>query len=337
MGAWALTLFSSDFDLNLIVELNDQAGLHELEKAAGGKDHTDTSPAAQRQADHDRLRRNGDTEGTTVVSFPPAAHECDDELRYSLYAKLCSHPEIVRRFMDDGVLRRMMDQCSRELNEANDYWKSHAYGPGYLLMLLGCCAMTLGAELNQQDRDIMQAHCRSVSLLRDAIKQVEEALDPDTGYVNGIPWDFMTKPFGTTTTKEEDLAFPGTGTINCLAPDHGLDETEMQQFRRICMPAISRGGLLGEPVTPDQLAKTMANLNFNPFEAIRKEPAKSLEAAGWARYFPHGMCGFCGSRNGREGGALLVCNKCKDKQYCSSFCQKMAWKHHKKTCRAPGA
>ncbi|KJX95159.1 hypothetical protein TI39_contig4130g00003 [Zymoseptoria brevis] len=337
MGAWALTLFSCDYDLNLILELNDQAGLRELAAAAGAKDKKDISGAAQRQADHERIRRGDDTEDTTTKAFPPAAHECDGEVKYSLYAKLCSDPRRVRAYIDSGPLRRMMDQYGRELLEANDYWKADAYGPGYQFVLLGCCAMTLGAQLGQKDRDLMQTHLRLVPLMRDAVKQVEAALDPDTGYVSGVPWDFMTKPFGTTINKEEDLVFPGTGTINCRAPDHGYNPTEMAAFRQMCMPALVRGGLPGKPMSPAQRAKTMANLDYDHFKTFAKEPAKSQEDAGFARYFADGMSGFCGSRKAREGGALLQCNKSKAKSYCGKDCQRMAWKQHKKVCRAPKA
>jgi hypothetical protein len=230
----------------------------------------------------------------------------------------------------------MMDQYSRELLEANTFWQTDAYGPGYQLILLGCCAMTLGAQLSQSDRDIMKAHYRSVHLMRDAVKQVEAALDPDTGYVNGVPWDFMTMPFGTTKNDEADLAFPGTGMINCIAPDHGRDEKEMAAFRRMCMPALVGSGPWGggKPMTPEQLAKTMANLNFDPCQGQREDPVSAQFDAGWARYFPNWLCGFSGCRKGRDGVALLLCNKCKVTQYCSRDCQKAAWKHHKKDCQA---
>ncbi|EGP88687.1 uncharacterized protein MYCGRDRAFT_37720 [Zymoseptoria tritici IPO323] len=276
MGAWALTLFSCDYDLNLVAEFDDQAGLTELELAAGGKDRY------------------------TVHSFPRPPHACDDEIRYSLYAKLCSDPEKVRQYLDSGVIGRMMDQYGRELVEANKFWQTDAYGPGYQLIILGCCAMTLGAHLSQQDRDLMQAHCGSVHLMRHAVKQVQAALDPDEGYVNGVPWDFMTTSLDT--ADDEDLLFPGTGLSNCMAPDHGR-----------------------------------ANLAFNPCKGQDKEPVASQKAAGYMRYFPDGLCSFCGCRKGEDSEALLVCSRCKSQRYCGKDCQKMAWRYHKKECRVSKA
>ncbi|SMR49554.1 unnamed protein product [Zymoseptoria tritici ST99CH_1A5] len=335
MGAWALTLFSCDYDLNLVAEFDDQAGLTELELAAGGKDRSKTSPAEQRQADLERIRRGEDMQGYTVHSFPRPPHACDDEIRYSLYAKLCSDPEKVRQYLDSGVIGRMMDQYGRELVEANKFWQTDAYGPGYQLIILGCCAMTLGAHLSQQDRDLMQAHCGSVHLMRHAVKQVQAALDPDEGYVNGVPWDFMTTSLDT--ADDEDLLFPGTGLSNCMAPDHGRVPTEMAAWREACTGLIAQGGIHREGMTAAQIAKTKANLAFNPCKGQDKEPVASQKAAGYMRYFPDGLCSFCGCRKGEDSEALLVCSRCKSQRYCGKDCQKMAWRYHKKECRVSKA
>lgn len=42
----------------------------------------------------------------------------------------------------------------------------------------------------------------------------------------------------------------------------------------------------------------------------------------------------CGSREGTDGAALLLCGRCKKARYCSQVCQKKAWKSHKKICRS---
>ena len=40
---------------------------------------------------------------------------------------------------------------------------------------------------NNTDRLQYYKNC---GLMRDAVKQIEAALDPDTGYKSGTPWDF---------------------------------------------------------------------------------------------------------------------------------------------------
>ena len=57
----------------------------------------------------------------------------------------------------------------------------------------------------------MRRHYKDVGLMRDAKKQMEKALDEDTGYVNGKPWNFgslglkETLESGQTAPKEDRL------------------------------------------------------------------------------------------------------------------------------------
>ena len=43
-------------------------------------------------------------------------------------------------------------------------------------------------------------------------------------------------------------------------------------------------------------------------------------------------CGSCGTEEGKDGGALFVCSRCKARKYCGPACQKSHWKVHKKIC-----
>jgi hypothetical protein len=40
----------------------------------------------------------------------------------------------------------------------------------------------------------------------------------------------------------------------------------------------------------------------------------------------------CGATQTEDGGVLLRCKKCKDQRYCSTQCQQLHWKVHKKGC-----
>ncbi|SMY29822.1 unnamed protein product [Zymoseptoria tritici ST99CH_1A5] len=190
MGAWALTLFSCDYDLDLIKELSSLTGLPQLEAEAGRLTST-ASTAAQRQADHARLQESINPD--SIATLPLPAPVSANDIHYSVYAKLCSDPEKIRLHLDCGILHQHMTRLSQEVTNANSYWRTDPYGPGYQLVMLGCCAMTLGAHLASAEKDMMRAHYRTVHFMRDAVTQIETALDPDEGYVNGIPWDFCTK------------------------------------------------------------------------------------------------------------------------------------------------
>jgi hypothetical protein len=51
--------------------------------------------------------------------------------------------------------------------------------------------------------------------------------------------------------------------------------------------------------------------------------------------FPADVCGGCGAADRLDGEALLSCNKCKAKKYCSKVCQKAHLKQHKSVCKKP--
>ncbi|EME45516.1 hypothetical protein DOTSEDRAFT_128531 [Dothistroma septosporum NZE10] len=201
MGAWALKLFMCDYDLDLIGHLGVEVGLPALEQQQTGKTATDfRNPASARMLDHQSGRG----------------------ARYSLYAKLCSHPEVVRKYLDDGALSRVTADLRRKINAAHEWWLKDCYGPGYHLCILGACTMTLGAVLSNQDKAAIRAVYKNCELMRDAVTQLDAALDLHTGYVNGVPWNFGVSSIGEIElASKEDLAFPAKGMINVRGPDHG--------------------------------------------------------------------------------------------------------------------
>lgn len=96
-----------------------------------------------------------------------------DEASCELY-----YPENIeasRKCLDDGALERMVRKRWSDGHNAN---KCRGYGdrPDYELVLLGACAMTMGAKLPPDLKEYMQEKYRGVGLMRDAIKQMEKGL-----------------------------------------------------------------------------------------------------------------------------------------------------------------
>ena len=73
------------------------------------------------------------------------------------------------------------------------------------------------------------------------------------------------------------------------------------------------------------------------FKTPNDSPAGLLELKGKFNEGKHdeAVCGGCGAAEGKGGGALKTCAKCKDRKYCGTECQKAHWKYHKYVCVAP--
>lgn len=57
------------------------------------------------------------------------------------------------------------------------------------------------------------------------------------------------------------------------------------------------------------------------------------EEIGLQKIYPYHVCAGCGTGADEGiGKKLLICGKCKDRQYCSSAWQKKHWKLHKPIC-----
>lgn len=193
--------------------------------------------------------------------------------------------------------------------------------------MLNACAMTLGAHVSEEDRVAMRAVYRDCEFMRDAVLQLEAALDSDTGYVNGTPWDFGPSSIADLEpASPADLAFPAKGVfntslINVLGPDHGREEGEMNRWRS--MPTIASASAA-------EKERTIKSLASNPYtdEMLAKRHPDGM----WKDY----VCGECGSGSSNDH-ALLNCAKCKKRSYCSKTCQKKHWSQHKHFCKAPGS
>lgn len=362
MGAWALSLFCCDYDLDLLQDLDQKCGLPALERAAGRQPRPGSNSGTAREGEHARI--------AAMSNISPEARQ-KLPINYSMLEKLCSDPVKVRAHLDNtGILARVFTDLKRQVIQVQRSFLRDPYGPGYHICILGACAMTLGARISANDRVAMsryfapksdfpfQIHTltcstsfryyRSCGLMRDAVTQLEHALDPDTGYVNGCPWDFgilgrddVSAP---DLPKKEDALFPGFLMLNVWSPDHGRDKGEKWIFRKAILHTIAtcKPGV-------DDLAQSLASLMFDPYETAKtrisstkadSHPEKyRIEAERLVRLYdfhtrPAGMqessdqkCGSCGKET-----KLSKCGKCQEVYYCDRTCQKADFAKHKVVC-----
>lgn len=211
MGAAGLGLFDSDHDFDSISELNHEAGLHKLAAALHAKERAKKGKA-----------KKGKTKKGTKVGTKPAENGNEDTIddghdyRFSLHGG--SHELndeeflAVREHLESGVLDRMINERLQKVKAG----KANTYPyPGYELVLLAVCAMEYGCHLSESFLDHLRRNIRSVGLMRDAVKQVDVALnDPVKGYKNdGIKYELAEFP-----GFEADQIFPGGMLINTPAP-----------------------------------------------------------------------------------------------------------------------
>lgn len=318
--------FQSDLDYDFVNYLSETAGLAKLEAKTGKKNVSFECDEAARQVDHERARTGGNK--VEVTTYPKSARATatgqQEELYYTLYAPLCSDKEVVRQHLDEtGIIGAMMTRMQREIATDTIFGVGCCLGPAYQLCLLGSCAMTLGVKLTSEERRAMRKYYQKAGFMRDAIKQIESALD---NYENGKPWDFgsigQRDNMAAGGAEREDLLYPGTGLLNCRAPDFDLPGQDVKR-ERAYLEKMAVSVVAKKEMSAKDLATTFTNLGL-------KGPEKDLVPKK-IKVFPISLCG---GRGTDEGAKLQACGKCKRQLYCSTACQKAHWAEHKKTCKA---
>lgn len=151
----ALKLFCCDLDLDLIQELGQKCGLEELEEEHG-RTRRPGSRGQRRQEEHriwNLKSTGGEAAGVSCVPAPPR----QDPIHYSLFERLCSHPDRVRTYLDStGKLSDLMATLRQDARSASSARLRDPYYEGYQITMLGACAMTLGARLSFADREAMR-------------------------------------------------------------------------------------------------------------------------------------------------------------------------------------
>lgn len=155
MGAWALSLFCCDYDLDLVQHLDEKCGLLALELAAGRQPRPGVNTGTARQAEHARIKAMSTISAEARQNLP---------VNYSMLEKLCSDPLKVRAHLDTtGALARVFTDLRRQAVEVERSFLHDPYGPGYHICILGACAMTLGARISANDRATMGRYFNPLS------------------------------------------------------------------------------------------------------------------------------------------------------------------------------
>ncbi|KAK5131466.1 hypothetical protein LTR08_000930 [Meristemomyces frigidus] len=312
-----LGLFQSDYDYNIIFDLNDELELQfrEIDHAVGGIVGVYTSVMLKSELEEggSQLLRNVEFSHADV----PEAKKKPNEIYYSVYANLCSHPKRVKNYLESsGMLSKVIIDRMARLSAPGSEKDDHR--PGYVVVLLGACAMSLGCRLSDEFLEHLRANYANktrVGLMRDAFTQMKKALFGPDGYKNGVPYDFGSKGFEATAHAGgpplADRYLPSSGWFNVPSPSG-------QNPQELLAAYLANSGINNTFVT------TEAHL-MEKFEQLKGEDVS----------YGDDQCGNCGAKDGMGGKVLVFCGKCKGKKYCSRVCQKRNWSAHKAVCRVP--
>ena len=208
--------------------------------------------------------------------------------------------EIVRKYLDAGILQDIYD---KHYNGTKCM-----LGPdATMFVILGACALTLGCTIPPTMLEKLSAMINPAYQV--AVRQkypdnyvanlsslaCQQLVDAITNHVPGLPYSFGNQTF------DEYMAVLG-----CPYPD--LSTTVRTVGSEKFVDVFSGGELL------------VAHAAERP----------TAEELGYRIVHPYGVCGGCGAADGK--GKALACGGCKDRKYCSKFCQKQDWKRHRVLC-----
>ncbi|KAJ4309525.1 hypothetical protein N0V94_008890 [Neodidymelliopsis sp. IMI 364377] len=273
MGAWGYGLFQSDNDFDTLSELGDEMGLTKLEEEMC---------AAAKAA------------GKTAKEV--------DSIYLSIYGG-GSHPDVVRKHLDSGVLANFVKVKEAKMLSIPDGTQNQQLeymfrDPCYTYVLLGACAMTLGCQLPDAYLTMLKVVYTEGGLMPDAVKQMHKALFGPNGFKSGEPYDFESKSLieqaNAMDEEEEDSD----------------DDSNGRGFK--LMNVMSLGGIFN------------TGMSNSTNSVIMRELRNKLHTPD--------TCAGCSARHVSDGSALMQCGRCKDRKYCSFECQKTHWKIHKKLC-----
>ncbi|KAK4963726.1 hypothetical protein LTR10_001357 [Elasticomyces elasticus] len=278
MGAWGLGLFQSDDDFDIVDDLSEEAG---FPQRITGK-----------QGNHIIGLK------TTANGKKFVCHLSDDlaKNRLSIYAdnnKSQATKVAIREHLDGGKLQELIDKYTTKYH-AKEEEAFPAPESGYILCILGACAMTLGCKLPASFKAELRALYPAVFHLSEAQDQLKKALDGPGGFQDGTPYDFGSVGL-------QELMTSKKADAECKRGIFGMN--------------VGGQFTLFAPKPPPADLGVKARVKM---ELITEEGKH-----------PRDACGQCGKSTTEDGKAMLVCSRCKERKYCSKECQVAHWPLHK--------
>lgn len=213
---------------------------------------------------------------------------------YAMYAAFCSDVATVRKYLDQGPLAKMLAEKEEKMLLDVKEPGMCRVGPGYDFILLGACAMSLGATIPENFKASMRKVYVCVGLMETAVLQIDKALK---GYKDGVPWEFRS-----------------------------LDLHEQMKLN-LKKGKVNDGGVI--PCNTPGPGTMFYNPPKGPTEGLDQLKLNFVEN----RYGSE-ACGQCGIEEGNDGSTLRECGRCHSRKYCSTDCQKAHWMAaHKKFCK----
>ncbi|KAK5736233.1 hypothetical protein LTR17_007573 [Elasticomyces elasticus] len=235
--------------------------------------------------------------------------------RYSLYREYCygeERSEIMRRYLDSGVLKLLTDKYLEMLKKGEQHPKG--FRIGHILVLLAAGALSRGATLpielgNALPKLLKDPNVHPKPLAR---KQMQKALQE---YVQGTPYDFGNETMGEASIKASK----------------GLRKTKLKTTFVGVFEQVTIVSFEGEsPNINNQVGDIIASIG-PPENTGIGYASWDFKAAGIPNCWRYDVCGGCG----KKASATVVlssCGRCKERKYCSKECQKKNFKMHKMVC-----
>lgn len=159
-------MFQSDYDYDIVDNLDEEAGLHKL--------------AAEANEALAKSKKPFEGKGDKEVG-----------VHYSVFADHCPSKEaveVVKKHMNAGMLAQLVAKYEGKMNGPDSAKDWHP--PQYVLVLIGACAMTLGCTLPPPFVALLKKIYASTGLMDEAKMQMRKALHGPNGYVNGTAYNF---------------------------------------------------------------------------------------------------------------------------------------------------
>ena len=218
MGAWGLGLFQSDHDLDIIAELDFQAGFWLVESLAGFMDDQISPLLTPKQKKKHKKQ----------IKEDPSKDM--GKMKCSLYAEQASSAQFVRSYIESGpnsnnpTVTEMTARFTAEINAQRPHL-GNPYGAAYKTVIFGACLMTLGCDLPHSFTALLKEIYPKVGLMRIGLAQMKKALGKK-GYKNGQPYKFGSVSQDDVTSMggppAEDWLYPGKQMFSLSASSHSL-------------------------------------------------------------------------------------------------------------------